>query len=67
MSRRDEEPILVAEFATRAEAEEAWLSLVNGGVPSIVVTNDPPWGDAKHLIQCARQDAPAALRLLSAG
>ncbi len=64
MSRRDRELIAVAEFATRAGAEEVWATLIDQGVPSTIVTDDPPWGEARHFIQCARQDAAAAKALI---
>lgn len=65
MSRRDDELVAVAQFATRLEAEQAWTSLVAAGVPSTVVTNDPPWGEPQHFIQCARKDAESALEVLT--
>ncbi len=67
MSRRDAEPIDVAEFASRDAAEAAWSTLVAGGVPSTVLSDRPPWGPPKFRLQCARKDAAAALRLLDAG
>ena len=66
MSRRDEEPIDVAEFASRDLAEAAWALLVAGGVPATVLTDRAPWGRANYRIQCARKDATAAMGLLDA-
>lgn len=65
MSRRDEEPVDVAEFAARDLAESAWSILVAGGVPSTVLSDRPPWGSPKYRIQCARKDAAGAMRLLA--
>ena len=64
MSRRDDEPIDVARFATRAEAEDAWITLLDAGVPAAVLSDDPAWGEPVHRVQCARRDATNALALL---
>ena len=66
MSRRDEEPIDVAEFASLELAEAAWALLIAEGVPATVLTDRPPWGRANYRIQCARKDAAAAMGLLGA-
>jgi hypothetical protein len=67
MSRRDEEPVDVAEFASRESAEAAWSLLVAGGVPGSVLSDRPPWGSPRYRIQCARKDAATALSLLRDG
>lgn len=64
MTRRDEEPIDVAEFPSRSLAEAAWEELVAGGVAGVVLSDEPPWGTPRYRIQCARSDAAAALKLL---
>jgi hypothetical protein len=66
VSRRDNEPVDVAEFISREAAEAAWSILVAGGVPGTVLSDRPPWGPARHRVQCARKDSAAALRLLDA-
>ncbi len=66
MSRRDEEPVAVADFATRALAETAWEVLTSAGIPSAVVTESPPWGAATHRVQVARRQAADALQSLAA-
>ncbi len=67
MSRLDEEPIDVAEFASWDLAEAAWAVLVAGGVPATVLRDRPPWGPTRYRIQCARKHGAAALRLLDVG
>lgn len=67
MSRRDDEPIDVAEFDSRDSAEAAWALLVAGAVPAAVLTDEPPWGPLRFRIQCARKDAARALQLLADG
>jgi len=65
MSRRDEEPIFIAEFDDPGAAEKAWSKLIDVGIASAVITDDPPWGPATHRIQIQRRDAAAALEALN--
>jgi len=64
VSRRQAEPIFIAEFTTPTEADEVWTRLTEAGVPSAVVSAAPPWGRPVHRVQVARRDAPAALRII---
>ncbi len=65
MNRRDQEPVDVAEFPSRESAEAAWALLMAGGVPGTVLSDHPPWGKPRHRIQCARQDAAEAIKILA--
>ena len=64
MSRRDDEPIFIAEFADRADAEAAWVKLDEADFAAAVITDAPPWGPAKHRVQVRRADASAAVAAL---
>ena len=66
MSRRDDEPVFVAEFASAAAADEAWSLLTDEAIASAVISDSPPWGNEIHRIQVARRDAAAALAALAA-
>ena len=65
MSRRDDEPVFIAEYTTVSAAEEAWTRLAEADIPSAVITDSPPWGDRIHRIQVARRDAATALAALA--
>ncbi|NND03729.1 MAG: hypothetical protein HKN91_13180 [Acidimicrobiia bacterium] len=64
MSRRDQEPVFVAEFSDRAGAEEAWSAITAAGIAAAVVTDSPPWGAPLHRVQVERRDAAAAVRAM---
>ena len=66
MSRRDEEPVVVAEFGDREAAEAAWLTITAAGIAAAVITDDPPWGTTTHRIQVERRHAASALQALDA-
>ena len=65
MSRRDDEPVFIAEYTSAAAAEEAWSRLTDEAIPSAVITDAPPWGNEVHRIQVARRDAATALAALT--
>jgi hypothetical protein len=66
MSRRDDEPVFVAEYSSAGAADEAWARLTDEAIPSAVISDAPPWGQEVHRIQVARRDAAAALAALTA-
>ncbi len=65
MSRRQEEPVFIAEYRDRTSAEAAWSVLTEAGIASVVITDDPPWGPSTHRIQVSRRDAPTAIESLN--
>ena len=65
MTRRDDEPVFIAEYDNRDEAERAWEMLTAEGIPSAVLSDTPPWGNPVHRVQVARKDAAPALELLN--
>ena len=65
MSRRDEEPVKIAEYADRTTAEEAWTALLDNDIPATVLLTPAPLGGREsHRIEVARKDAAAALEVI---
>ena len=65
MSRRDDEPVFVAEYSDRDSAESAWEALMDADIPGAVITESPPWGEPIHRVQVRRADAAAAVAALN--
>ena len=66
MSRRDDEPITIAQFATREKAEEVWALLLDNDIPANVLLSPAPLGGREsHRVEVARKDAADALRIVS--
>jgi hypothetical protein len=63
--RRREQLVVIAEFADRAAAEEAWARLVEADIPANVLT-DPGalGGDSVARVQVAREHVADAQRLI---
>jgi len=65
MSRRDDEPVFVAEYTSVDAADAAWARLADAAIAGAVISDAPPWGVEVHRIQVARRDAAAALAALA--
>ena len=65
MSRVDDEPVKIAEFAERSSAEAAWARLLDNDIPANVLLSPAPLGGREsHRVEVARRDAAEALRLI---